>query len=1380
MKSAKVWRDASERSRKLGPELRRVALGVNGSGLLSLPSALQLQQEVVDVLDLGNNALEELPDALAQLLVQLQVLVLRRNRLCSLPACVLALGQLCELDLSHNRVAALPADLRALRSLQKLCAAHNRLRSLPDSIGDLGALTELDVSFNELETLPRRLGDLRRLRALDVDHNRLAAFPEQLLALAELEELDLSGNRIERLPEEGLRGLGSLTVLWLSNAHLSAALPDAFCELRRLENLMMDGNELEALPAAFGRLQRLKILNLSSNRFAEFPAAVTELSSLEELYLSRNLLPAVPESVSLLRKLTVLWLDNNRLRYLPDGLVELGQLEELVLQGNQIAILPDNFGRLANVKVWKIKDNPVIQPPYEVCLKGVPHIAAYQKELSSQRSAARPRLKLVLLGAEGSGKTTLKSCLTEESPGDGGAAGDGGEGITASHWETPGDAGTTFVVYDLSGAPHYELMHQFFLSPGALYLLVVDLESYVPAAFDGAVGYFLRLLGGKLPGCVVCLAGTHSDGCSASDLEERCLDIHLRIALQELGDCALLRTSKSAADAAMRGEGDERLPDPPGPEFHGVSEMNLGVRSARLGFLLNHRLQILSPVLPVSCRATQPGGGGPGGVARLRRRLLSVAASADIFPDLHRALPASWPRLEQLLGRADPGPGAPAGPRGDAAVRAALGAGLSEERLRGALAHLRACGRLLHLDGREEEGESGDGVLLRGPARLLEALNALCERRPAALLRNLRRASRRADADVRPAQLRHCLRGFLLHGLLPLPALRWLLQPQQQQQQHEQQQQQEDPDLMLQLLERLGLCYRVRPGRGAGGAALGSPAGGPGPAGSAAGTWYRFPWNVRTEAPPAEAWLNSAGLLEQAFVVEQLTIEFRFPLFCPPGLFSRYSARVNPHVVERSDGRHCVCAHRGKVPVTLSVRRRRRGSSRGSDVREGDSSPAKQQQQHEDEEEEEEEAKDSEQPGGEGDGSVAGDVGDGASARSGGPATVCIASHATLANVWTAWQAVLPLVEELSALLQEWPGVHYTLHVLCAKCLRRGCPDPHAFPGELLSQPRPEGVTELVCPRDGTGSERVHVSLVYPPSPISLKPCPPAPCSLPLPPSPSPGPSPSPSPTAPGGPHTLPAATTATTSPGSSLSLSLTSVSSPSPLESRPASKPPSPSPSPATRAGTPADRHAGSPPNPPNLESLSSTETLHARLYPSAVMTTPKPGATCCPQDGQPGGAARARPHPPSKPSIVTHIGTHPVRRPHAADGRPAARTATAAHGPHAAVTAHARVNGSASAPGTASRPRLVAPHQQQQHSASVGSRTTRPQGRASHSSAPHSPTEPLPPACAQPRSLSWPTVHGAAAATVTSATSTLAPNPTTTSRPHLRNGARPGPSAK
>jgi hypothetical protein len=64
------------------------------------------------------------------------------------------------------------------------------------------------------------------------------------------------------------------------------------------------------------------------------------------------------------------------------------------------------------------------------------------------------------------------------------------------------------------------------------------------------------------------------------------------------------------------------------------------------------------------------------------------------------------------------------------------------------------------------------------------------------------------------------------------------------------------------------------------------------------------------------------------------------------------------------------------------------------------------------------------------------------------PDTLSIFSHASLPNIWTAWQAITPLVEELNVLHQEWPGLHYTVHILCSKCLKRGSPNPHAFPGK--------------------------------------------------------------------------------------------------------------------------------------------------------------------------------------------------------------------------------------------------------------------------------------------------------------------------------------------
>lgn len=40
--------------------------------------------------------------------------------------------------------------------------------------------------------------------------------------------------------------------------------------------------------------------------------------------------------------------------------------------------------------------------------------------------------------------------------------------------------------------------------------------------------------------------------------------------------------------------------------------------------------------------------------------------------------------------------------------------------------------------------------------------------------------------------------------------------------------------------------------------------------------------------------------------------------------------------------------------------------------------------------------------------------------------------------------------------------------------------------GELLSQPRPDSLTEIICPKNG--SERVNVALVYPPTPTIMSP----------------------------------------------------------------------------------------------------------------------------------------------------------------------------------------------------------------------------------------------------------------------------------------------------
>ncbi|NXG94297.1 MFHA1 protein, partial [Stercorarius parasiticus] len=943
----------------------------------------------------------------------LRVLSLRRNRLGRLPAAALRhLGRLAELDLSHNRLRGLGdgGALAGLRGLRKLSLSHNELGAegpgLPPGLAELGRLEELDLSFNRLRRLPEGLGHLRHLRALDVDHNLLPSFPAPLLELAALEELDCSGNRHLGALPEGIAALRRLKILWLSGTGL-VALPEGLCQLSALESLMLDGNRLQALPAGFGSLQRLKMLNLSSNLLGEFPAAILALPSLEELYLSRNQLTLLPTRLCQLRQLRALWLDNNHIRYLPDSIVLLHSLEELVLQGNQIAILPEGFGQLSRVTLWKIKDNPLIQPPYEVCMKGIPYIAAYQHELAHSQPALKPRLKLVLMGLKDAGKTLLRRCLMEEDGqredmgslvagstqprGCPGKQQDIGRGIEVMDWTADVERGLTFIVYELAGDTSYDVIQSFFLSPGALYVLVVNLSAYVPQHFYPSVGYFLHWLGSKVPHAVVCMVGTHADLCAERELEEKCLDIHHQIAQQEKRDAEGLQTLVQQVDEALGQDFDLRCSSPHAA-FYGVSDKNLRRKKAQFQYLLNHRPQILSPVLPFSCRDRCQ-------VRRLRDKLLSVAEHRDIFPNLHRVLPKSWQVLEELHFQ----------PQAQQlwlswwdSARLGLQAGLTEDRLQSALSYLHESGKLLYF----EEHLTLREYVFHNLPRLIDILNVFCQRDATVLLQKL--LSDTHIDELRATQLHHYVEGFLLHGLLPAHVIRLLLKPHIQSR--------EDLQLILELLEKMGLCYCVNKPKC-------KPLNG-------AAAWYKFPCYVKNEVPHAEAWINGANLSGQSFVVEQLQIEYSFPFIFPPGLFARYSVQINSHVVQRSDGKYQIYAYRGKVPVVVSYR------------------PARGALQ---------------------------------------PDTLSIASHASLPNIWTAWQAITPLVEELNVLLQEWPGLYYTVHVLCSKCLKRGSPNPHTFPGELLSQPRPEGLTEIICPKNG--SERVNVALVYPPTPTVISPC---------------------------------------------------------------------------------------------------------------------------------------------------------------------------------------------------------------------------------------------------------------------------------------------------
>lgn len=152
-------------------------LTLHRNPLRALPQPQIGRLSRLQLLDLRNTALRELPDALFDL-VDLQYLRLQRNSLRRLPPRIGALSRLHTLSLDQNKLYALPCTLVHIVDLHFLSFDRNRLDTLPTAIGELPRVF-LDFSPNpyvdddeirslaSLRMLPQRRSEaaLKLLRA---------------------------------------------------------------------------------------------------------------------------------------------------------------------------------------------------------------------------------------------------------------------------------------------------------------------------------------------------------------------------------------------------------------------------------------------------------------------------------------------------------------------------------------------------------------------------------------------------------------------------------------------------------------------------------------------------------------------------------------------------------------------------------------------------------------------------------------------------------------------------------------------------------------------------------------------------------------------------------------------------------------------------------------------------------------------------------------------------------------------------------------------------------------------------------------------------------------------------------------------------------------
>jgi hypothetical protein len=193
-------------------------------------------------------------------LAGLKVLGLNQNQLTSLPAELASITGLEQLSLKENSLSAVPPELGQFTVLQALDLSSNAIRSLPNEFCNLASLAVLALRDNQLVDLPAQFSQLTSLISIGLQQNSLAALPPQLWALTQLQALDVAENQITELPA----AVGVLTNLHTfgcaKNRLTGQPLPPTIRRWgAKLENLMLEGNAIQALPREISDLKALKV-----------------------------------------------------------------------------------------------------------------------------------------------------------------------------------------------------------------------------------------------------------------------------------------------------------------------------------------------------------------------------------------------------------------------------------------------------------------------------------------------------------------------------------------------------------------------------------------------------------------------------------------------------------------------------------------------------------------------------------------------------------------------------------------------------------------------------------------------------------------------------------------------------------------------------------------------------------------------------------------------------------------------------------------------------------------------------------------------------------------------------------------------------------------
>ncbi len=168
-------------------------------GLTEFPLEIFELADTLEILDLSDNQLSQLPDNFSSL-KKLSIAFFSDNLFTEFPLQLASCERLQMIGFKSNRITKI-AENALPKNTRWLILTNNKITFLPKSIGDCWNLQKCGLAGNALQNIPTTLRQCENLQLLRLASNQLRQLPEFLFEMPKLAWLAIDGNLFNQFKE---------------------------------------------------------------------------------------------------------------------------------------------------------------------------------------------------------------------------------------------------------------------------------------------------------------------------------------------------------------------------------------------------------------------------------------------------------------------------------------------------------------------------------------------------------------------------------------------------------------------------------------------------------------------------------------------------------------------------------------------------------------------------------------------------------------------------------------------------------------------------------------------------------------------------------------------------------------------------------------------------------------------------------------------------------------------------------------------------------------------------------------------------------------------------------------------------------------------------